>query len=71
MRDPTMKDALYEITLIRQFADLSLEGAIPDHTTIMNFRHLLEKHKLSLKPFIETSKCLPDTGFYFKGRVER
>ena len=43
MSDPAMEDALYEITSMRLFADLSLEGSIPDHTTIMNFRHLLER----------------------------
>lgn len=41
MSDPAMEDALYEINSMRLFAGLSLEGAIPDHTTIMNFRHLL------------------------------
>ena len=49
MSDPAMEDALYEITSMRLFAGLSLEGAIPDHTTIMNFRHLLEQHKLGRK----------------------
>jgi IS5 family transposase len=42
MSDPAMEDALYEITSMRLFADLSLDNPIPDHTTIMNFRHLLE-----------------------------
>lgn len=44
--DPAMEDALYEITSMRLFAGLSLEGVITNHKTIMNFRHLLEKHKL-------------------------
>ena len=66
MSDPAMEDALYEITSMRLFADLSLEGAIPDHTTIMNFRHLLEKHKLGRKLFKEVNKWLSDSGIYFK-----
>ena len=61
-----MEDALYEITSIRLFAGLSLEGAIPDHTTIMSFRHLLEKHKLGRKLFKEVNKWLSDSGIYFK-----
>ncbi len=55
MSDPAMEDALYEITSMRLFAGLSLEGAIPDHTTIMNFRHLLEQHKLGRKLFKEVN----------------
>ena len=35
MSDPAMEDTLYEITSMRLFAGLSLEGAIPDHTTII------------------------------------
>ncbi|RCW90107.1 transposase-like protein DUF772 [Marinomonas foliarum] len=66
MGDPAMEDALYEITSMRLFAGLSLEGAIPDHTTIMNFRHLLEKHKLGRKLFKEVHKWLSDSGIYFK-----
>ncbi|MHB0763697.1 IS5 family transposase [Stutzerimonas sp. NM35] len=44
--DPAMEEALYEITILRQFAGLSLER-IPDETTILNFRRLLEKHELA------------------------
>lgn len=47
LSDPAMEEALYEITPIRQFARLTLSGPIPEDTTIMNFRHLLEKHQLS------------------------
>ena len=39
--DPAMEEALYETTILRQFAGLSLER-IPDETTILNFRRLLE-----------------------------
>jgi IS5 family transposase len=42
-----MVEALYEITLMRQFARLTLSAPVPEDTTIMNFRHLLEKHKLA------------------------
>ena len=44
--DPAMEEALYETTILRQFAELSLER-IPDETTILNFRRLLEKHDLA------------------------
>lgn len=45
--DPAMEEALYETTILRQFAGLSLER-IPDETTILNFRRLLEKHDLAV-----------------------
>ena len=47
--DPAMEEALYEITPLRQFARLRITGAIPDETTLLNFRHLLEKHDLAPK----------------------
>ncbi len=46
--DPAMEEALYEITPLRQFARLRM-SAIPDETTLLNFRHLLEKHDLAPK----------------------
>jgi IS5 family transposase len=44
--DLAMEEALYETTILRQFAGLNLER-IPDETTILNFRRLLEKHELA------------------------
>ncbi|KKI23530.1 transposase, partial [Pseudomonas syringae pv. persicae] len=44
--DPAMEEALYETTILRQFAGLSLDR-IADETTILNFRRLLEKHELA------------------------
>ena len=45
--DPAMEESLYETTILRQFAGLGLER-IPDETTILNFRRLLEKHDLAV-----------------------
>lgn len=45
--DPAMEEALYEIASLRQFAKLTLLIDIPDETTILNFRRLLEKHDLA------------------------
>ena len=41
-----MEDLLYEAESVRRFAGLSLAEALPDETTILNFRHLLERHEL-------------------------
>jgi transposase, IS5 family len=47
LSDPAMEEALYETTPLRVFAKLSLNGAIPDETTILNFRRLLEDNELA------------------------
>jgi len=47
LSDPAMEEALYEIASLRTFARLSLAEAIPDETTILNFRHLLEANDLA------------------------
>jgi len=47
LSDPAMEEALYEIASLRTFAHLSLTEPIPDETTILNFRHLLEEYELA------------------------
>jgi len=47
LSDPTMEEALYEITSMRQFARLTLSAPILEDTTIINFRHLLDKHQFA------------------------
>lgn len=47
LSDPAMEEALYEIASLRTFAHLSLAEPIPDETTILNFRHLLEANDLA------------------------
>ncbi|AYK17924.1 IS5 family transposase [Aeromonas veronii] len=66
LSDGAMEDALYEITSIRLFAKLSLDQAIPDRTTIMNFRHLLERHQLARQLFDAVNLWLSDAGIMMK-----
>ncbi|MCW8885082.1 MAG: IS5 family transposase [Motiliproteus sp.] len=66
LSDPAMEDALYEIASMRLFSRLSLDKAIPDHTTIMNFRHLLERHGLARQLFDEVNAWLTDAGVLVK-----
>ena len=48
LSDPAMEDALYDSESMRRFAGIELaEDAVPDETTILRFRHLLEQHRLS------------------------
>jgi IS5 family transposase len=52
LSDPAMEDALYDSESMRRFAGVELvEDAIPDETTILRFRHLLEQHQLTQKIF--------------------
>jgi IS5 family transposase len=41
LSDPGTEDALYEIESMRRFAGIELH-AVPDETTILNFRRLIE-----------------------------
>lgn len=59
--DPAMEEALYETTILRQFAGLSLER-IPDEATILNFRRLLEKHELAAGILAVINGYLGDRG---------
>ena len=50
LSDPAAEDALYESPVLSGFAGVDLgRSAAPDETTILNFRHLLEKHELNGK----------------------
>ena len=57
LSDPAMEDALIEVPTMRRFAGIDLiSDRIPDETTILGFRHLLEKHDLG-KQIFETVKA--------------
>lgn len=47
LSDPGMEDALYDMPALRQFAKLSSVASVPDETTILNFRHLIEENELA------------------------
>jgi transposase, IS5 family len=49
LSDPTVEEELHERPLYRQFAGLGGAKRLPDETTILRFRHLLEKHELAPK----------------------
>jgi len=48
LSDPAMEEALHDMPLFRDFAGLGgWDDRLPDESTILRFRHLLEKHKLA------------------------
>ena len=68
LSDPGMEDALYEIESMRRFAGLELvEDALPDETTILNFRRLLETHQLTARMMNVINDVLADKGLLLKG----
>ena len=66
LSDPGMEDLLYEVESVRRFSGLRLLGALPDETTILNFRHLLEKHGLGERLFEEINAHLGALGHRLK-----
>ncbi len=58
LSDPGMEDLLYESEPVRRFVGLKLSGPLPDETTILNFRHLLEQHNLGQGLFEEINAHL-------------
>jgi IS5 family transposase len=59
LSDPAMEDSLYDSESMRRFAGIELsEDAIPDETTILRFRHLLEKHYLTQAIFAQVRTLL-------------
>jgi IS5 family transposase len=68
LSDPAAEESLYDMDSMRRFAGLELgEDAIPDETTILNFRHLLEKHQLTDAVFEEVKVYLEEQGLLLAG----
>lgn len=66
LSDPAMEEALYEITPMRAFAGLSINGPIPDETTILNFRRLLETNDLAPEILSRINAYLTRKGLMLK-----
>jgi IS5 family transposase len=67
LSDPAMEDSLYDIESMRRFAGIALEtDEVPDETTILNFRHLLEKQNLTKKLFEKTKRYLTEKGLLLR-----
>jgi IS5 family transposase len=63
LSDPAMEDALIGVPTIRRFAGTDMiSDRIPDETTILAFRHLLEKHSLGEAIFETVKGHLQDRG---------
>jgi transposase, IS5 family len=68
LSDPGAEEALYDIQSMRSFCGLELgRDAIPDETTILNFRHLLEAHDLTKAIFAAVAEHLEARGEMLRG----
>ena len=67
LSDPQAEDSLYDIESMRRFAKLELgDNKIPDESTILGFRHLLEKHHLTEAIFAEVRTLLEEKRLLLK-----
>src|ERR1043166_7980965 len=67
LSDPAMDDALYDIDSLRRFAGIELgQDEVPDETTILNFRHLLERQGLTKKLFKKINEHLEQRGLLMR-----
>jgi len=66
LSDPAMEESLHDVPLFREFAGLGWDSRIPDESTILRFRHLLEKHKLAEQILVVINDLLRDKGLMLK-----
>lgn len=71
LSDPAMEEEIYDRASFQKFLKLDLlADGVPDETTILKFRHLLEKNDLFRKIFEEINRYLDESGFIMqKGTI--
>jgi IS5 family transposase len=67
LSDPQAEDAIYDSESMRRFAGVELgEDKVPDESTILRFRHLLEKHRLTEGIFEAVKDLLMEHGMLLR-----
>jgi IS5 family transposase len=66
LSDPAMEEAFFDTPLYREFAQLEEFARLPDESTILRFRHLLEKHKLAQQILATVNDVLTQRGLLLK-----
>jgi IS5 family transposase len=67
LSDPAAEDALYDSESIRRFVGVELaDDALPDESTILRFRHLLERHQLTVELFAAIRTLLEEKRLLLK-----
>jgi IS5 family transposase len=67
LSDPAMEEALYDTPVMRRFAQLGGLDDVPDETTILNFRRLLETRDLAGRILVKVNKHLANRGLSLRG----
>jgi IS5 family transposase len=68
LADEACEDALYDIAAFRDFCRIDLgRERVPDATTLLNFRHLLEEHKIGAALFAKVGELLLANGMKLCG----
>jgi transposase, IS5 family len=63
LSDPAVEEALYDSLSMRSFVGIDLgREPVPDETTVMRFRHLLEQYGLGQRIFEEVGRVLMSRG---------
>ena len=63
-----MEEAFFDTPIYREFAGLDAHGRMPDESTILRFRHRLEKHKLADQILATVNDLLAAQGLVAQGR---
>jgi transposase, IS5 family len=66
LSDPAMEEAFFDTPILREFALLQEFGRLPDESTILRFRHRLEKHKLADQILAVVNDLLTQQGLLLK-----
>lgn len=67
LSDPAMEDALYDVQSMGRFAGIDLnQDPVPDESTILRFRHLLEEHDLTARLLEATCGYLEEKGLFLR-----
>lgn len=68
LADEACEDALYDVEAFRNFCQIDLgRERVPDATTLLNFRHLLEQNKLGAALFAKVGELLLGSGLKLSG----
>ena len=66
LSDLAMEEAFFDTPIYREFAGLDAHGRMPDESTILRFRHRLEKHKLAEQILATVNELLAAQGLLLK-----
>ena len=66
LSDEMVEDSLYDSQCMRRFVGISIYEAVPDATTLLKYRRLLEEHEITKQMFSELKSDLMKSGLMMK-----